>query len=94
MVSVSLDATTLVLMDISMPVMDGFTATGEIRASGQADLPIVAMTANAMAEDVARCREVGMQGHMAKPITLEKLRGVLALQLGPAKFTRGERASL
>jgi signal transduction histidine kinase/CheY-like chemotaxis protein len=74
----------LVLMDISMPVMDGFEATTAIRASEHKNIPIVAMTANAMQEDVLRCRQVGMQGHLAKPITLEKLRRMLAQQLSGA----------
>jgi CheY-like chemotaxis protein len=68
----------LVLMDISMPVMDGYEAAAEIRKQGREDLPIIAMTANAMPEDVARCRAVGMQAHLSKPVTLEKLRETLA----------------
>ena len=61
----------LILMDIQMPVMDGYTATKTIRALGNrklAQIPIVAMTANAFAEDIRASEEAGMQGHIAKPI--------------------------
>jgi len=59
----------LVLMDMQMPVMDGITATLEIRGDGRfGDLPIVAMTANAMAGDRERCIQAGMNDHVAKPI--------------------------
>jgi PAS domain S-box-containing protein len=66
----------LVLMDMQMPEMDGLTATRYIRASGitSEDLPIVAFSANAYADDVAECLTAGMQGHLAKPFTLEGLR--------------------
>ncbi len=58
-----------VLMDVQMPILDGYAATGKIRADGRfGDLPILAMTANVMAEDRSRTREAGMNGHIAKPI--------------------------
>ncbi|MER2056009.1 MAG: response regulator, partial [Clostridia bacterium] len=65
-----------VLMDIQMPVMDGYTATKEIRALGNkalAGIPIVAMTANAFAEDVRACLDAGMQGHIVKPIDVNAM---------------------
>jgi CheY-like chemotaxis protein len=64
----------LVLMDCSMPVMDGYEATRRIRASevGLAvHLPIVAVTANASLEDEAQCRAVGMDDYVAKPLQRE-----------------------
>jgi PAS domain S-box-containing protein len=58
-----------VLMDVQMPVMDGFTATSRLREDPQfQDLPILAMTANATVEDRERCLEAGMNEHIAKPI--------------------------
>ncbi len=65
-----------VLMDMRMPEMDGLEATRRIRAGGfrAESLPIVALTANAYADDVAACLESGMQGHLAKPIKLAELR--------------------
>ncbi|MBT6146665.1 MAG: response regulator, partial [Gemmatimonadetes bacterium] len=57
-----------------MPVMDGETATRHIREDGRyADLPILAMTANAMAGDRERCLAAGMNDHIAKPIDPELL---------------------
>ncbi|MEG3639917.1 DAHL domain-containing protein [Magnetococcus sp. PR-3] len=58
----------LVLMDVQMPVMDGYTATKEIRQRLKLSLPILAMTANAMSEDRAQVLAVGMNDHVAKPV--------------------------
>jgi len=66
----------LIFMDIQMPVLDGYIATRAIRALDlpkAQTVPIVAMTANAFADDVERCREVGMNDHMAKPIEVDIL---------------------
>ena len=66
----------VVLMDIQMPVMDGYTATKEIRALENmelANIPIIAMTANAFEEDKKKAFESGMNGHIAKPIDVEVL---------------------
>jgi len=72
----------LVLMDCQMPVMDGYTATEQIRVResrfGLPRVPIVALTANAFDEDVARVRAVGMDGHLAKPYTRNQLRELLS----------------
>lgn len=71
---------TAILMDVQMPVMDGYAATRAIRGSGRADaetIPIYAMTANTFAEDIAKSREAGMNGHLAKPIDMEVLMQVL-----------------
>jgi PAS domain S-box-containing protein len=74
----------LVLMDCQMPVMDGFMATQAIRASGEpwADLPIVALTASAQPEHLARCEAVGMNDHLTKPLNPGALERVLATVLG------------
>ena len=60
----------IVLMDCQMPVMDGFTATQHIRerTDEKADLPIIALTANAFTEDVKACISAGMDDHLSKPI--------------------------
>ena len=73
----------LVLMDIQMPVMDGLAATRAIRRSlCHGGLPIVAMTANAMAEDRDRCLAAGMNDHVAKPIEPRELHDTLLRWLG------------
>jgi CheY-like chemotaxis protein len=64
----------LILMDIQMPEMDGYAATREIRKlpNGKA-IPIIAMTANAMATDIQTCHDAGMNAHIGKPIDPEDL---------------------
>jgi PAS domain S-box-containing protein len=79
----------LVLMDMQMPVMDGVTATQEIRKLPKyAALPIVAMTANVMASDLEQCRAAGMNDHVAKPIDPGALFAAL-LKWIPASPSRG-----
>ena len=67
-----------VLMDVQMPVMDGYAATRAIRHDlGLAKLPIIAMTANAMASDRTACLEAGMDEHVGKPFELDHLVSIL-----------------
>ena len=69
-----------ILMDIQMPVMNGYEATQAIRALKRLDadtIPIIAMTANAFAEDVQMALQAGMNAHVAKPIDLDILKSVL-----------------
>jgi len=64
----------MIFMDIQMPEMDGFTATRLIRNSGierSTTIPIVAMTANAFQEDIEKCLESGMNGHLGKPLSFD-----------------------
>lgn len=74
----------LILMDVQMPVMDGYEATRIIRSLDREDgreIPILAMTANAFSEDKAKSMACGMDGHISKPIDLkevvEKIKRVL-----------------
>ncbi len=62
-----------ILMDVRMPVMDGYEATMAIRALERkdADIPIIAMTADAFSEDIQKCLECGMNDHLAKPIDIQ-----------------------
>ena len=72
-----------ILMDIMMPVMDGYEATRSIRGMEQtrpdaADIPVIAMTANAFADDRRKSLEAGMNEHITKPIDIEKMITVIA----------------
>ena len=77
-----------VLMDIQMPGMDGYTATGILREEyAFEELPILAMTANVMAEDRARTRDAGMNGHIAKPVDPADLYKALAEAIPEADYS-------
>jgi CheY-like chemotaxis protein len=68
-----------ILMDIRMPVMTGYEAAEAIRQSERtdSDIPIIAMTADAFAEDIKRCIDGGMNAHIAKPIDISEVERVL-----------------
>ena len=71
-----------ILMDLMMPVMDGYTATRKIRSLERSDaktIPIIAMTANAFQEDAEKCIAVGMNAHLAKPLDIEKVKKTIVL---------------
>ena len=84
----------VIFMDMQMPVMDGVTATQQIRQSGRSDcnVPIFAMTANTFASDRQRCREAGMNGYIAKPISVKDLEKALG-SLGPGETTPPDPAN-
>jgi CheY-like chemotaxis protein len=66
----------IILMDIQMPVMDGLDATRRIRALPEhrkEELPIIAMTANVFKDDVDACIAAGMDGHLGKPLDIDKV---------------------
>ena len=72
-----------ILMDLMMPVMDGYTATRKIRLLERSDaktIPIIAMTANAFQEDAEKCIAVGMNAHLAKPLDIEKMKTIICEQ--------------
>lgn len=70
----------LIFMDIQMPVMDGYEATRQIRRMDRQDagkIPIVALSANALAQDVENSKDAGMNGHLAKPIDMDPIENVM-----------------
>lgn len=88
----------VVLMDCEMPVMDGYAATRAIRewelqSGGGSHVPILALTAHALAEDRRRCLEVGMDDYLTKPFGMEKLRERLAqwVMVAPNVGTDGQQ---
>ena len=77
----------VILMDIRMPVMNGYEATEAIRAMSRPDagtIPIIAMSADAFAEDVSRCLASGMTAHVAKPIDIDQVSRLLERYIGTA----------
>mgnify|MGYP000997706117 FL=1 len=71
----------LAIVDVMMPVMDGYEAARAIRSSGRADaqsIPIIALTANAFLEDAERVKREGMNEHLPKPLDVGKMLSVLA----------------
>ncbi|MFS2083067.1 response regulator, partial [Telluria sp. Tellsp99] len=81
-----------VLMDLQMPVMDGFEATHAIRAMGLDRLPIIAMTANALDEDRRRALAAGMNDYLAKPIDVDELVNMLVRVTGRPAASPSEAA--
>ncbi len=84
-----------VLMDVQMPVMDGYTATQILRRDPRLkDLPILAMTANAMIGDRQKAVEAGMNDHIAKPVAVDKMFAIMEKWIKPSLFTpSGELAA-
>ena len=71
----------MILMDIRMPIMNGYVATKNIRRLERDDaatVPIIAMTADAFGDDIAKCLSAGMNGHISKPIDTEKMIEVMS----------------
>jgi len=91
----SAEAFDLILMDVRMPVMDGLAATRAIRALADpaSRTPILAVTAEAMPEDAARCLSAGMDGHLAKPVTQAKLYAAIDETLSAAASRLDARAA-
>lgn len=84
----------VVLMDVLMPVMDGLEATRQLRAlwaaQGRGTLRILGMTAQVQAQDLARCREAGMDACLPKPVSLQQLSDALGLPVQPPLLSTGE----
>ena len=81
----------MVLMDIQMPEMDGYTATGTIREfekqHGKKSMPIIAMTAHTLAEEKERCKAEGMDDHISKPVDPRSLFSTIKRWLAPEKIS-------
>ena len=81
----------MILMDIMMPVMNGYEATKIIRSMDRSDakkIPIIAMTANAFVEDRIKSKEAGMNEHVSKPIDMKLLVKIIAELAGKIKIVR------
>lgn len=79
----------IILMDVMMPVMDGYEATRKIRHLDWQEaktIPIIAMTANAFAEDMEESRNAGMSEHISKPLVLGKVKATIARYVGRKKI--------
>ena len=79
----------VILMDVMMPVMDGYEATRKIRSLSKPEaktVPIIAMTANAFAEDVEESRSAGMNEHISKPLDLDKVKATIARYVSRKKM--------
>ena len=89
------EAFDLVLMDVHLPGMDGVTATRRIRGDGRAraGIPIIALTANAMAGDRDRYLAAGMDDYVSKPIDAGALYAVIARMLDPGSVAAGDSRS-
>lgn len=88
----------LILMDCLMPILDGFESTRLIRTDEQnrqlPRMPIVALTANALSEDEARCLQAGMDGYLSKPFTEDQLLAVLSKHLPQGSNANGAQLAL
>jgi PAS domain S-box-containing protein len=76
----------LLLTDLHMPEMDGYTLAAAVRAeeAGDAHLPIIALSANALRDEELRCRQAGMDGYLSKPVRLAQLKAAIEAWLAPA----------
>ena len=75
----------LILMDIQMPVMDGYQATREIRSKYSEKVPIIALTAHALQSDREKALEAGMNDHLTKPVSFQELEKTVAYYLSTNK---------
>jgi len=82
----------VILMDMQMPVMDGYTATRRLRELG-IDVPVIAITAHAMASDEQRCRQAGCSGYLSKPVDGQRLLETIARCVGRCETARAPATS-
>ena len=87
----------LVLMDCEMPVLDGFSATEQLRAwevsNQRVRTPVVALTAHILTEHKDRARQAGMDGHMAKPVELSQLRELVEYWVAQRELRQSQEQS-